>query len=284
MARWNSLVNELRVVRPDARVTLCAMVAESGRLPSGWEESYTEPLEGRCDRQLVVELAERCANLMPEEQMDSWLAPRLHCALRIARADASNEGMWSWLALHCHSFVQARFGADGARVHPWRYNGVWSRNALSRLWWGAEMTRNGPDYGATPLCFSRVRTAQFALELMYSWDRAAAIAFVRVAEGADGGPRLPDSSMKELSKRLKVYLTLRGLDGFGDGSEEETDESDPAWIQHIPSLRSLLVADVKSLRGPNTGKCLPERIGRLVTWFREIVDGTGDPQEQPSPA
>jgi Family of unknown function (DUF6339) len=266
---------ELKAVRRDARVALSAAVAESGRLPTDWE-NYTEVVDGTCDLDLLVQLSNRCADLIPLEQMDPWLAPRLHCAFRIPRSVAANEGMWTWLALHCARFVQARFAEHGVRVNPWRYNGVWSRNALSRLWWGAEMTRNGEDYSATVLCFSRVRTAQFALELMYSWDRAAAIAFSRVAENHLSGGRLSDERMKELSKRLKVYLTLRGLNGFGDTGNEDSEEFDAEWAGHRPSLKSLLGADIKSIKGPSSGRCSPARIDDLITWFRQIVIETAE--------
>ncbi len=58
---------------------------------------------------------------------------------------------------------------------------------VSRLWWGAEMVRNGPSYEDVPRVFSRVRTAEFALELSYSRYRPAAIAFTRVADGCPRG-------------------------------------------------------------------------------------------------
>ena len=265
---------DLRAVRRDARVPLSTAAAETGRLPSDWE-NYAESLGSKCDLELIVQLSHRCADLMPLEQMDAWLAPRLHCALRIPRSVAANERMWTWLALHCVRFVQARFAEHGIRVNPWRYNGMWSRNALSRLWWGAEMTRNGEDYSATVLCFARVRTAQFALELMYSWDRAAAIAFSIVAENQGAGGRLTDARMKELSKRLKVYLTLRSLNGFGDGGDDHED-FDAEWARHSPSLKSLLGADVKSLKGPSTGRCDRVKIDQLINWFSEVVAETSE--------
>jgi hypothetical protein len=106
---------------------------------------------------------------------------------------------------------------------------------------------------------------------MYSWDRAAAIAFSTVAETPLEGRRLSDDKVKELSKRLKVYLTLRSLNGFADGYDEEPEDFDAEWAAHTPSLRSLLGADVRSIRGPATGRSDPGRIKALVDWFREIV-------------
>jgi hypothetical protein len=265
---------ELRRVRNEAVVPLSETLAATGRLPNGWIE-HTEPLGEQCDLPLLRQLAEKAATFLPPEQMDPWLAPRLHAALRVSRRLSTDEGMWAWLAFQCRPFVEARFKKGKESLHPWRYRGVWSRNALSRLWWGAEMTRNGPDYSFVPLCFARTRTAQFALELMYSWDRAAAIAFCRVTEGADGGPRLSDERTQRLSTKLKVLLTLRSLDSFGNGDADDTEEFDTAWASHTPSFMSLM-KDVGEIVGPSTGVVSMARVDELAEWFRLVVENDVD--------
>ena len=264
-------MNELRRVRPESVVMLSDVLAATGRLPAGWA-SATEGLGMECDLDLVKQLADKAAAFLPADQMDAWLAPRLHAALRLPRRVANDDGMWSWLAFQCPRFVEARFRKGKEKLHPWRYRGMWSRNALARLWWGAEMTRNGTDYSATVLCFKRTRTAQFALELMYSWDRAAAIAFTRVAEGADGRTRLSDGQTKRLSTKLKVLLTLRSLNAFGDGSDEDSEEFDAAWSSHRPSFGSLASVDVATLPGPKVGTVSEARIAELTEWFRSVAD------------
>lgn len=262
---------ELRRVKADAAVPLSEVIASTGRLPNGWATN-TEPIGTDCDLELLKQLAQKAATFLPPDEMDAWLAPRLHAALRISRRIATDEGVWAWLAFHCQPFVDARFRKGNEKVHPWRYRGTWSRNALSRLWWGAEMTRNGSDYSAVPLCFARTRTAQFALELMYSWDRAAAIAFTRVAEGKDGGQKLSDRRMNGLSTRLKVLLTLRSLDGFGVGEEDDSEEFDAEWASHSPSFSSLVQDDLAKVKGPSTGVVGATRIDELSSWFRQVVD------------
>lgn len=264
-------MTELRRVRPESVVMLSDVLAATGRLPAGWA-SATEGLGVECDLDLVKQLADKAAAFLPAEQMDAWLAPRLHAALRLPRRLANDDGMWAWLAFQCPRFVEARFRKGKEKLHPWRYRGMWSRNAFARLWWGAEMTRNGADYSATALCFRRTRTAQFALELMYSWDRAAAIAFTRVAEGADGGARLSDGRMKRLSTKLKVLLTLRSLDAFGDGSDEDSEEFDASWASHRSSFGALAAADVATLPGPGLGSVSEARIVELAEWFRSVAE------------
>lgn len=264
-------MDELRRVKADAVVPFSEIIAATGKLPNGWTAS-TEPTGLSCDLELLKELTEKAATFLQPEQMDPWLAPRLHSALRIPRRAATDDCMWAWLAFHCRSFVEARFKKGKDKVHPWRYRGVWSRNAMARLWWGAEMTRNGADYSAVTHCFARTRTAQFTLELMYSWDRAAAIAFALVSEGADGGDRLSDEQTQGLSTRLKVLLTLRSLDAFGGEPVDETEEYDSEWASHSPSFSSLCQVDIRQIVGPRSGSVSLDRIRDLATWFREVLE------------
>src|SRR5439155_21917768 len=138
-----------------------------------------------------------------------------------------------WLALaFCRDYVKWRFPSEAT---AWRYYGDLLRNAVSRLWWGAEMVRNGPSYEWVPRVFSRVRTAQFALELSYSRYRPAAIAFTRVAEGIGNREKLSDPVMKDLSKSINSYLSLTALEARGL-SEKEMDIVDDDWRKHHPSL------------------------------------------------
>src|SRR3954464_12420387 len=103
------------------------VVATSGRLGRDWALG-AEPTGAVADVALVKQLTGRVATMLPVDEMDSWLAPRLHCALRIPRRIASDEGMWTWLSLQCSSFIVARFQKGKEQLHPWRYRGAWSRN------------------------------------------------------------------------------------------------------------------------------------------------------------
>jgi hypothetical protein len=263
------MTEPLMRVRDEAIIPVTDALVSTGRLPSDLSQ-YIEPIGLAADLALVRQLCTKAATMLPVDEMDSWLAPRLHNTLRISRRLASDGGLWVWLSLQVRDFVEARFHAVEGRVHPWRYRQTWSRNALARLWWGAEMTRNGPSYVEVPLCFARTRTAQFALELMYSWSRPAAIAFVRVAEEGTSGRRITDDLMKGLSTRLRVYLTLRSLDSVSS-ADDAAEEFDVEWASHTPSLTSLLAPGTKQLVGPSTGTCSEAAISELAAWFREIL-------------
>lgn len=207
-------------------------------------------------------------DLDPKSELDGWLAPRLHSALRIPRWMAADRRLWSWLAIQVfHPYIQARWNDERERKNmEWRYVGTLTRNGVSRLWWGAELARNGPDYGLVPKLFRRAYTAQYALELKYSWYRPAVLAFVRVAEGEE--PVSADR-IKPLSKRINAYLSTLALEALGPNEPVVMD--DPAWRTHLPSLKELAQEELPV--GPNDGAVADEALARLEAWFTDLVRG-----------
>ena len=170
-----------------------------------------------------------------------------------------------------------RWRWGNAKNPNWRYTGPLLRNGIARLWWLAELTRNGPDYSAIP---RRVRSAQFACELKYSWYRPATIAFVRVADGLDGGPALTDDEMVRLSVRLNVVLPTLSLEGMTD-SVEEGELDDPKWRDYHPSLEELVANGLPE--GP-TDRIVPDKVLEdLGDWYRGLLkpppEGTEDTDE-----
>lgn len=199
--------------------------------------------------------------------LDAWLAPRIHASLRVSRRVASAIEFWRWIALeHASSLVSARFG-DGQMVPSWRYTGGLLRNAVSRLWWAAEMVRDGSDYGLVKHAFGRTRTAQFALELAYSHYPPAAMAFVKVSEGLDGGPRLEDYEMKDLSVAVNALLSVRVLETCDPGSAGLG--YDAVWWAATPTLDE--VSGVGLPVGPNDNQVSKTAVAALTKWFRELT-------------
>jgi hypothetical protein len=204
-----------------------------------------------------------------KNEMDAWLAPRLHAAMRIPRRLAGDKRFWAWVAIErANSYVVRRWTSRAQEpVRPWRYTGDLLRNTISRLWWGAEMTRNGSDYSHVPLVFRRTRTAQWALELLYSQYRPAAIAFTRIAEA---GEPLSDDEMNGLSKRINVLLSLNSLESRG-AYQGRQDEPGPEWYRRLPSLEELLSRELPT--GPETETVPEPVIQSLEGWFRDLVEG-----------
>lgn len=141
------------------------------------------------------------------ETSDAWLAPRLHAALRLRRSEAADRRLWTWLAIVRYPhYVRWRFpGRDGVTASK-RFLGGDRDNALSRLWWGAEMTRNGADYRATEKAFERqdIPNTWFSLDAFH--NKAAALAAMRML------PTLGARPINRLSTALNHYLTTIMLD------------------------------------------------------------------------
>jgi Family of unknown function (DUF6339) len=91
------------------------------------------------DRQMRGEWMERATS-------DRWLAPRVHCGLRLYRSEAADRGIWQWIALRYRWYVQWRWANDDDVVAEDRWWGQVHKQAFARLWWGAELFRDGSDY------------------------------------------------------------------------------------------------------------------------------------------
>jgi len=109
--------------------------------------------EAAAVRDLVQEAMVRHGDLSPTAA-DAWLAPRLHATLRMTRREAADPALWNFLALRlAPDYVQwrhrpRRAHPDGgaAAVAAARYSGPFYTQAFSRLWWTAELFRDGPEY------------------------------------------------------------------------------------------------------------------------------------------
>src|SRR5690606_34675636 len=79
---------------------------------------------------------------------DAWLAPRLHATLRLTRQEAADKRLWNHLALAVAPdyVVWRHLTEPSRRVAAERFQGPADRQCFSRLWWAAELFRNGPDY------------------------------------------------------------------------------------------------------------------------------------------
>ncbi|MDX3694165.1 DUF6339 family protein [Streptomyces europaeiscabiei] len=84
---------------------------------------------------------------------DAWLAPRLHATLRLTRREAADKRLWNHIALAVapdyvvwRHLSEPTVNKPGRRVAAERFRGPADRQCLSRLWWAAELFRNGADY------------------------------------------------------------------------------------------------------------------------------------------
>jgi hypothetical protein len=116
------------------------------------KSSSTAPWPAGPVRELIDEAVRRHA---PESRTatDAWLAPRLHATLRLTRAEAADRGLWNHLAMRVapdYVFWRHRGRVSRTRTVPSvnraRFTGLHDQQAFARLWWAAELFRDGPDY------------------------------------------------------------------------------------------------------------------------------------------
>lgn len=84
---------------------------------------------------------------------DRWLAPRIHFALRLFRGEAAERGVWQWIALRYPWYVEWRWSDREGAVANDRWWGPVHKQAFARLWWGAEIFRDGGDYRSVERAF-----------------------------------------------------------------------------------------------------------------------------------
>ncbi|MFD8706691.1 DUF6339 family protein [Kitasatospora sp. NPDC059648] len=165
-------------------------------VPSIKLNQVTEPLphtDRRGDLQPIRDLAEDamayCQNSgLKATQADAWLAPRLHAALRLTRREAADPGLWNYLALGvAPDYVVWRHlpePKDGkvAKVAADRLRGQYHKQAFARLWWAAELFRDGSDYGPVVMACGNQDILNTALRASVINHRPTAQAIVRLVE------------------------------------------------------------------------------------------------------
>ncbi|MBT2380368.1 hypothetical protein J7E90_24340 [Streptomyces sp. ISL-111] len=119
----------------------------------------TEPLpydgESRAELDPVRALVEDAMYQFREDRptaADGWLAPRLHATLRLTRREAADRRIWNYLALGVAPdyvvwrHLMAKSEGVASKVAARRFQGPAYTQAFARLWWAAELFRDGPDY------------------------------------------------------------------------------------------------------------------------------------------
>lgn len=115
-------------------------------------------------------------------QVDAWLAPRLHAVLRLTRAEAADPTLWNYLTLGvAPDFVVWRHLSESKKTVNARYfKGPHYKQAFARLWWSAELFRNGPDYEPVVIACGNQDMLNTVLRLDVIDHRPTAQALVRL--------------------------------------------------------------------------------------------------------
>lgn len=205
------------------------------------------------------------------EESDAWLAPRVHAALRLRRAEAADRRLWSWLAIEKYpEYVRWRFpGRDGVTALK-RFVGGDRDNAIARLWWGAELTRNGGDYTPTVGAFARqdIPNTWFSLDAFH--NKAAALAALRML------PTMPGRPINRLSTAFNHYLTTIVLDSVAPASPPDLAATEE-WLRDHADAELLLEDELP--QGPDEDPVDDVLIDAVEALVRQVAKEVGIPLE-----
>jgi len=240
-------------------------------------EDFASPLATvKIDIHGLMRLQEEAINRFApnDSECDAWLAPRLHCLLRLTRRQSHDQGLWRWLALQpLTSYVRHRWAMEG-KVKAERYlgTGFSRRNAISRLWWAAEVMRHGPDYREAATVLRDSALDQYILDLRYGYLRASALGMVRVCTGRHAGiPAMTFDQIKQLSKRVNLLLSATTLESLAEPEVDELGAIDANWLAEVPEPEVVIKQKLEDLRGPNDGKVSDDEINHFERWYADIA-------------
>ncbi|MFI6474063.1 DUF6339 family protein [Streptomyces sp. NPDC050516] len=164
-------------------------------IPSIALNKVSEPLTGddaRLRLHRVRDLIDDALSKFRDERptaADAWLAPRLHETLRLTRREAAEKGFWTYMALGvAPDYVVWRHlpepRADGSpgRVARDKFVGAHYKQAFARLWWAAELFRDGSDYRPVVVACGNQDMLNSALRLDIIDHRPTALALVGLLE------------------------------------------------------------------------------------------------------
>lgn len=227
----------LRGLAPTGR-QLVTRELVSGQLPRHPEQAWIDHV---LDVDLDVDLDEfdrAIDRLLVTTDMHSTAIDRLaavavHRSLPLTRRQAVNPAIWRFLTVvHRPEFVRHRWeflSWSTMRDRFWRAGIRHDSNAISRLWWIAELTVLDGDYGLTERALSSQTLAIGVFVRSFAHYQAAAVACIEALE------RQPPWVIEICLRRFNAYSSTIVLESRSAAQlRERLDELvDEAWAAPV---------------------------------------------------
>ncbi|MEU1423879.1 DUF6339 family protein [Kitasatospora sp. NPDC005751] len=254
------------------------LLSGRGDVPSIKLNELTERLphedrrgELRPVRDLAEDAMSYCrGNGFKATQADAWLAPRLHAALRLSRREAADPAFWNFLALGVapdyvvwRHLAEPKDGKPG-KVAAERFRGQYHKQAFARLWWAAELFRDGADYEPVVTACGSQDILNTALRMSVINHRPTAQAIVRlVAKGVVTTGR----EVNALAGAVNVSAATLMYDVIAPDADRE---SRPLldWIAEAETARQVSRHVLPT--GPEEEPAPELSVSRLVDYFAEL--------------
>ncbi|MDI6520811.1 DUF6339 family protein [Streptomyces coelicoflavus] len=199
-------------------------------------------------------------------QADAWLAPRLHAILRLTREEAADSALWNYVALGvAPDFVVWRhFSENKKSVNTRYFKGPYHKQAFARLWWSAELFRNGSDYEPVEVACGNQDMLNTVLRLDVIDHRPTAQALVRmlrrdvVRTGREANA---------LGKAVNAAAATLMYDVMAPDTERDAGAA-RRWIDEAEEGHSVLHRPLPA--GPTEESAPEESVERLTALFTEL--------------
>lgn len=207
-----------------------------------------------------------------QAEVDGWLAPRLHATLRLSRAEAADGKLWNYLGMIvAPEYVVWRHGNGEAQMAAAsRFSGPHYTQAFSRLWWAAELFRNGADYRPVTVACRVQDVLNTTLRLDVIDHRPTAVAIVSVLEGlmSENVSRLGDR-VNALSAAVNAAGSTLVYDVIAPDDTVDPEARD-RWIAEAEEMAP--VPWDRLPVGPDDGVVRDSSVHALVPLFRELLE------------
>jgi hypothetical protein len=219
-------------------------------------------------RELVDEAMKRFDETRTEA--DAWLAPRLHSTLRITRREAADNRMWNHVALRiAPDYVFWRHMGQPTRSQPVptvnrsRFSGPFYSHAFARLWWAAELFRDGYDYTPVVLACGNQDVLNTVLRLDVVLHRPTAQAMLKLL--SDETVRT-GRDVNALAQAVNTAGTTLFFEAIAPDAEPDPD----AYLTWIEDLDTALVPLDGMPDGPDDGRAPLGIVNTLVPIFKRL--------------
>lgn len=217
---------------------------------------------------MLAEAMERYAGKNPSLS-DAWLAPRVHACLRLQRSEASGRGTWDYLSLtvpEVRAYILWRWTDSSGRLNLQRVTGTTVRHGIARLWWMAELSRNGPDYAPVE---EASRSQDMSLQILDNdafHNRAATAAYIQMLSRERNGDSSDSDRARNMARWLNHALTTNVLDAIApDPGPDPVSVS--GWLDEEPD-ETLMYDGLPE--GPDDGKVDEEDVQRVLALLERL--------------
>jgi len=184
----------------------------------------------------LEELLEEMPRPEARAESDRWLAPRIHSVLRLTRRQASVPGIWGFLAgVTARDYVVWRWSNSDKIVAADRWTGPIHKQAIARLWWGAELFRDGADYAPVERFFLNQDLPNSYLHRPFVRLRPIALGVLEALRAAvPEGANPTSDQINDVAKKVNLTIAARSMETATVGFRQDTGKY-LEWMNNAPS-------------------------------------------------